>query len=216
MLQAVRYYVAYALSFRDIEEIFKERGLGMDHATLQRWVLEYAPQLEKAFRKRKGKVSSSWRMDENYVKIKGVWHYLYRAVDKVGDTIDFYLSETRDEAAATAFLEKSIAQHGLPEKVVIDKSGANAAALIGLNGQIWLSGLVGHLIDITAIKYLNNIVEQSHRPVKRKMKQCMGWKSKDGAEAAIAGVELWQMLRKGQIVDAHSMTLCEQFYALAA
>ncbi|MCU8168067.1 DDE-type integrase/transposase/recombinase, partial [Vibrio vulnificus] len=90
--------------------------------------------------------------------------------------------------AATAFLEKSIAQHGLPEKVVIDKSGANAAALIGLNGQIWLSGLVGHLIDITTIKYLNNIVELSHRPVKRKMKQCMGWKSKDGAEAAIAGV----------------------------
>ncbi|MCU8168597.1 IS6 family transposase, partial [Vibrio vulnificus] len=98
ILQAVRYYVAYALSFRDIEEIFKERGLGMDHATLQRWVLEYTPQLEKAFRKQKGKVSSSWRMDETYVKIKGVWYYLYRAVDKVGDTIDFYLSETRDKA----------------------------------------------------------------------------------------------------------------------
>ncbi|EPI2027137.1 IS6 family transposase, partial [Vibrio vulnificus] len=66
ILQAVRYYVAYALSFRDIEEIFKERGLGMGHATLQRWVLEYTPQLEKAFRKQKGKASSSWRMDETY------------------------------------------------------------------------------------------------------------------------------------------------------
>ncbi|HFQ5065491.1 TPA: IS6 family transposase [Vibrio vulnificus] len=216
ILQAIRYYVTYQLSLRNIEEIFKERGLGMDHATLQRWVQEYAPQLERSFRRQKRPVSSSWRMDETYLKIKDIWCYLYRAVDKVGNTIDFYLSETRDEAAAQAFLDKAIGKHGLPDKVVIDKSSANAAALFGLNCRILLSGLLGHFVDVLAVKYLNNIVEQSHRPVKRKMKQCMRWKSRIGAEATIAGVELWQMLRKEQMVDAEGMTICEQFYALAA
>lgn len=119
-------------------------------------------------------------MDETYVKIKGIWYYLYRAVDKGGNTIDFYLSETRNESAAQAFLDKAIGQHELPKKVVIDKSGANAAALFGLNSRIQLSGRLGHFVDVLTVKYLNNIVEQSHRAVK--LKQCMGWKSRVGVQ----------------------------------
>ena len=129
IMQALRYYLAYKLSYREIEEMFAERNIHFDHSTLNRWVLKYAPQLEVIFRKIKCQVSRSWRMDETYIKVKGRWVYYYRTVDKFGAVIDFYLSETRDEPAARAFFNKAINQHGLPEKIVIDKSSANAAAL---------------------------------------------------------------------------------------
>ncbi|NRB42050.1 MAG: IS6 family transposase [Pseudomonadales bacterium] len=215
ILMAVRWYVAYKLSYRDIEELLKERGVVVDHATIHRWVLEYYPQLEAVFRARKKPFSGSWRMDETYIKVKGKWQYLYRAVDKYGATIDFMLSEKRDEPAARAFFNKAIDQHGLPKNVVIDKSGSNAAALNTLNWQIWILGLYGRLIEIRQIKYLNNIVEQSHRAVKWKMRTALGFKSDAGAEATITGVELWQMLRKGQLKNSGDMTLWEQFNSLA-
>ncbi len=113
--------------------MLKERGLEVDHSTLQRWVVEYSPQLEKEFRKHKKAVGRSWRMDETYIKVKGVWHYLYRAVDKVGQTIDFYLSPHRDAASAKRFFQKSISSSGKPEKVNIDKSGSNTASLNNIN-----------------------------------------------------------------------------------
>ncbi|MGF1873642.1 IS6 family transposase [Photobacterium indicum] len=217
ILMAVRWYVAYKLSYRDIEELLAERWVQVDHATIHRWVLEYAPQLEAAFRNgKKRAVSGSWRMDETYIKVKGRWFYLYRAVDKFGDTIDFMLTEKRDEAAARSFFNKAIGQHGLPEKVVIDKSGSNAAALDTLNWQIWFAGIIGGFIEVLQVKYLNNIVEQSHRAVKWKMQTALGFKSIEGAEASIAGVELWQMLRKGQIKNAGDMPIWEQFSSLAA
>ena len=162
-MQVLRYYLAYKLSYREIEEMFAERNIHFDHSTLNRWVIKYAPQLEAIFRKRKRRVSESWRMDETYIKIKGRWVYYYRAVDKYGAIIDFYLSETRDEPAARAFFNKAINQHGLPEKFVIDQSGANAAALDTINIRLWLSGCMLFMIEVLAIKYLNNIVEQSHR-----------------------------------------------------
>ena len=135
-----------------------ERGVQVDHATIHRWVLEYAPQLEAVFRQRKRPVSTSWKMDETYLKVKGEWQYLYRAVDKKGDTIDFMLSEKRDEPAARRFFQKAIKQHGIPEKVVIDKSGSNAAALETINWQIYFAGMIGCLIEVLQIKYLNNLV----------------------------------------------------------
>ena len=155
-------------------------------------------------------------MDETYIKVKGEWQYLYRAVDKYGATIDFMLSEKRDELAARRFFQKAIEQHGLPEKVVIDKSGSNAAALDTINWQVYFAGMICCFIEVLQIKYLNNIVEQSHRPVKWKMRTALGFKSVAGAEATIAGVELWQMLRNGQMEHAGEMTLWEQFYSLAA
>ena len=104
---AVRWYVAYALSYRDIEELMDERGLKVDHSTLQRWVERYAPEYEKRFRaKNKVPTGSSWRMDETYIKVKGEWYYLYRCVDKEGNTVDFYLSKHRDTKAVKAFMKK--------------------------------------------------------------------------------------------------------------
>ena len=107
ILQCVRWYVSYALSYRNIEEMMKERGFEIDHATLNRWVLHYAPLLEEKSRKYKYTVERSWRMDETYIKIKGKWCYLYRAVDKFGKTVEFMISKKRDGAAAKAFFRKA-------------------------------------------------------------------------------------------------------------
>ena len=120
ILMVVRWYVAYPLSYRNVEELMKERGLSLDHATAQRWVVKYAPQLEKEFsKKHKRQSGGSWRMDETYIKVKGEWHYLYRAVDKEGDTIDFMLSKKRDRKAALRFFKKAIGSNGLPDTVTM-------------------------------------------------------------------------------------------------
>ena len=191
ILETVRYYLDYKLSYREIEEIQLERGLKVDHATINRWVIKFTPILEHKVRRRKKPVCDSWRMDEMYVRVKGKCMYYYRAVDKFGDIIDYYLSEHRDEKSAKAFLNKAIAQNGLPEKVVIDGSNANHAALDSMNVRLWLTGyFMLSLIEIGNIKYLNNIVEQSHRWVKQKTRQALGWKSVEGAMASLHGREL--------------------------
>ena len=216
ILQAVRYYVSYKLSYRDIEEIYAERGIRVDHATLNRWVIRFAARLESNARKQKRQVANSWRMDETYVKIKGEWWYYYRAVDKNGDIVDFYLSKNRDQQAATAFFKKAIGSNGLPEKVVIDKSGANRSALEYFNMLFCIAMLLPLLgIEILDVKYLNNIVEQSHRRIKQKMVQALGWKSKAGAEATMAGQEAWTMVKRGQVGDLN-LSVWKRFYALAA
>jgi transposase-like protein len=136
ILQSFQYYLAYKLSYREMKAIFAERNIHFDHSTLNRWVLKYSPPLEANFRTRKRKVADSWRMDETYIKIKGKWVYYYRAVDKYGAIVDFYLSETRDEPAKRAFFDKVLDSSGLPNKVVIDKRGANISALDTLNIQL--------------------------------------------------------------------------------
>ena len=129
ILLAIRWYLAYSLSYRDIEELMLERGVKVDHSTINRWVIKYAPLLEEAFRKsHKKSVNDSWRMDETYIKVKGVWHYLYRAVDKFGNTIDFMLSEKRDKPAAKAFSVSSnflLYQMGHPSHHLIQKEGTS-------------------------------------------------------------------------------------------
>ncbi|PMH03412.1 transposase [Vibrio splendidus] len=215
MLETVRYYLAYKLSYREIEEIQLERGVVVDHATINRWVIKFTPVLEQRARRRKKPVSGSWRMDETYIKVKGKWVYYYRAVDKFGNVVDYYLSPNRDESAAKAFLNKAIAQNGLPEKVVIDGSKSNYAALDSMNVQLWLTGyFMLSLVEIYNIKYLNNIVEQSHRWVKQKTRQALGWKSMEGALASLHGREVWTMLKQEQI-DVEGQTVFERFYALA-
>ena len=154
-------------------------------------------------------------MDETYIKIKGKSFYYYRAVDKFGNIIDYYLSPTRDEAAAKAFLNKAIAQHDLPDKVVIDGSKSNYAAIDAMNVQLWLTGFfMLSLIEIVDVKYLNNVVEQSHRWVKQKTRQALGWKSIEGATASLHGRELWTMLKREQ-VEVKGETAFERLYALA-
>jgi putative transposase len=220
ILLVVRWYISYALSYRDIEELMLERRIPVDHSTLNRWVICYAPLLEEEFRKHhKRKVGNSWRMDETYIKIKGIWKYFYRAVDKEGKTIDFMLSNNRNEAAAKAFFTKAIGSCGLPEKITIDKSGANKAGIDAINIQLIILSLLGCAliqIDIRQIKYLNNIVEQDHRGIKRIINPMMGFKAFHSAEATLAGIELYRMLKKGQHVNAKNSTAFELFYALAA
>ncbi|WP_081470381.1 IS6 family transposase [Photobacterium profundum] len=216
ILQSVRYYLSYKLSYREIEEVLAERGINVDHSTLNRWVIKYAPLLEHRARGRKKPVASSWRMDETYINVKGQWKYYYRAVDKYGDVIDFLLRDKQDEKAARAFFQKAIGQHGLPDKVVIDGSHSNALTLHHINVDLWHNGHMLSLIEILSIKYLNNIVEQSHRRVKGKMNQCLGWKSDEGAKATLAGIELWSMIKNGQLDNPDGLSVWDEFYALAA
>ena len=192
---------------------WRSAGCTIDHATINRWVIKYSPLLEEAFHRRKRPVWVSWRMDETYIKVKGQWHYLYRAVDKTGQTIDFLLTEQRDEQAAKRFLTKAIRRHGVPEKITIDGSAANEAAIKSYNEEH------GTAIDIRKIKYLNNIVEQDHRGVKRVTRPMLGFKSFDAAQATLVGIELMHMIKKRQmVVEAgnEGLTAAEQFYALAA
>ena len=213
ILTCVRWSVAYPLSTRHIEELMQERGVSVDHSTVNRWVVKYSPQLEAAFHRRKRPVWLSWRMDETYIRIKGQWCYLYRAVDKTGQTIDFLLTEHRDEQAAMRFLTKAIRRHGIPETITIDGSEANAAAMRGYNAEH------GTAIVIRQVKYLNNILEQDHRAVKRVTRPVLGFKSFAAAQGTLAGIELMHMLKKGQMVveeGAERLTPAAQFYALAA
>ncbi len=117
VLQAIYWYLRYALSYRDIEELMIERGVNIDHSTVQRWVVKYTAILEEAFRKKKKPVGKSWRIDETYIKVKGKWCYLYRAVDKENNTIDFLLTEKRDKKAAKRFFDKAINNNGVPAKI---------------------------------------------------------------------------------------------------
>lgn len=219
ILASVRWYCSYPLSYRQIEELMDERGVKVDHSTINRWVVKYAPELEIKFRSHYKKLTgSNWRMDETYVKVKGLWHYLYRAVDKIGNTIDFMLSQERDKKAALKFFRKAIGSSGMPEKVTVDKSGSNKAALDSINQVLvflFLMFGVFLMTDIRQIKYLNNIIEQDHRRVKRVTKATLGFKSFEAAEATIAGVELCAMLKKNQHID-NGVPAWKQFYDLAA
>ena len=216
----VRWYVAYALSYRDIEELAMDRGLKVESSTLNRWVIHYSPQLEAAFRKRRKRpVGVSWRMDETYIEVKGKWVYLYRAVDKEGLTVDFMLSEKRDEPAARAFFNKAIGSSGIPDKVTMDKSGANKAGFNTINLALALLCMFGGLplqMTVRQIKYLNNIIEQDHRFVKKITNGMRGFKEFNAAEATLSGIELHHMLRKNQHTQSNDLTIFEQFYELAA
>ena len=212
ILVCIRWYAGYALSYRNLEEMMKERGVSVDHSTVNRWAIRFLPLLEKIFRKYKRPVGISWRMDETYVKVQGQWKYLYRAVGKEGETIDFLLRARRDKAAAMGFFKKAMRLNGEPEKVTMDKSGANKAAMDEINKDREVPILVRQ------VKYLNNIVEQDHRAVKRITKPMMGFKSFRAARNVLAGIELMHMIRKGQMMvsKGDDLSFADQFYALAA
>src|SRR5256885_16785939 len=172
----------------------EERGVEVDHSTINRWVIKYSPQLEEEFHRRKRPVWVRWRMDETYIKVKGEWRYLYRAVDKQGQTIDFLLTEHRDTEAALRFLKKAIRRHGVPEKITIDGSDANEAAIKRYNEEH------GTAIAIRQVKYLNNIVEQDHRGVKRVTRPMLGFKAFEAAQDTLVGIERMHMSKKRQLV----------------
>jgi putative transposase len=211
MLVCVCWYVAYPLSLRHLEEMMSERGITVDHSTIHRWAIKMLPVLAAICRRRKRPVGRIWCMDETYIKVAGQWKYLYRAVDKSGDTVDFLLRAKRDHAAARAFFERAIDRHDVPEKVTIDKSGANTAAIASIQAD---SGLPTRLRQS---KYLNNIVEQDHRAIKRVTRLMLGFKAFHCAQIIIAGIETMHMIRKGQLADIKDRTssAADQFYSLA-
>ena len=213
VLYAVFFYVRYGVSYRDLEEIMAERGVEVDHASLNRWVIKYAPQIAEQAQARKKPTASSWRMDETYIKVRGKWTYLYRAVDRDGQTLEFMLSENRDTAAARRFFKRAVATNGVPERIVIDKSGANLAGLQSINVILKFTG-VGRIIGIVQSKYLNNIVEQDHRFIKRITRPMLGFKAFHSAAATLAGIEAAHMIRKGQL-DQTGTSAFKQFAALA-
>jgi transposase-like protein len=211
MLVCARWYAAYPLRFRHLEEMMQERGVFVDNSTVHRWALKILPVMALIFRRRKRLVGTSWRMDETYIKVAGQWKYLYRAVDKRRETVDFLLTAKRDLAAARRYLEHAINLHGLPEKITIDKSGANTAAIRSINADAYLD------IELRQSKYLNNMVEQDHRAVKRITDPMLRFKSFWSAQKLISGIESMHMAKKAQLrcPNGQPMSAAEQFYSLA-
>jgi putative transposase len=211
ILHAVYLKSRFTLSYRDIEELLRIRGIQVDHATLQRWVFKFSPMIEKNAHRRKFKVGDSWRVDETYVRVAGKDRYLYRAVDKSGATVDFLLTKRRMKGSAQKFLNKVLSNNPKPRVINIDKSGANTAGIQTINRRsIWSSPK----IRILRVKYLNNIVEQDHRAIKRRISITTGFKEFESAQRTLAVIETTHMIRKNQIGNSHA-TWFETFKSLA-
>jgi len=195
----VRWYLRYSLSYRDLEGMMLERSIEVDHTTIYRWVQAYSPELEKRCRPYLRPTNDSWRIDETYIKVKGVWKYLYRAVDSDGNTLDFLLSAKRDAKAAKRFLKKVLnAPHTQsPRVITVDKNAAYPPAIDELKADESLPKTT----KTRQVKYLNNIVEQDHRFIKRCIKPGLGFGSFNTARRTLKGYEAMNMIRKGQIKD---------------
>ena len=197
ILLNVRWYCSYGLSYRNLVEMMAERGLDLVHTTIMRWVHEYAPQLDKKIRPYMKRTCDSWRVDETYIKVKGKWTYLYRAVDKEGNTLDFLLRAKRDAKAASRFFKKVLkADHTQTPRVInVDKNPALSCSLEQLKNE----GFLPKEMEIRPVKYLNNIVEQDHRFIKKVTKPCLGFQSIRTASKTISGIEAMHILWKGQL-----------------
>jgi transposase-like protein len=222
ILLCVRWYLRYALSYRDLEEMMLERGLSVDHTTIYRWVQHYAPEIEKRCRPHLNATTDSWKVDETYIKVKKVWLYLYRAVDSEGSTLEFLLSPTRDAEAATRFFLKALHSAAVvtpqarpseqqvalptaptvpnttilaPRVINVDKNAAYPKAIADLKA----AGVLPQHVKLRQVKYLNNLIEQDHRFIKRLTKPGMGFFSFETAWRTLQGFEMMNMLRKGQL-----------------
>ena len=211
ILQAVYFKLRFTLSYRDVEELLQIRGVEVDHSTIQRWVFKFSPEVEKNMNKRKRQVGSSWRMDETYIKVGGKDRYLYRALDKFGNTVDFLLTKRRMKGSAQKFLNKAIGNNSKPRVINIDKSGANKSGIRSINREL----LTVKKIKIRQCKYLNNIVEQDHRNIKRRISIDTSFKEFESAQRTLAGIEVVNIIRKGQIADSGKTTF-KTFCSLAA
>jgi transposase-like protein len=198
VLRAVRRYCRYGISYRDLEQMMAERGVSVDHSTIYRWVQKYAPEIERRLRRQWRRYrSTSWRVDETYVRVAGKWAHLYRAVDKHGNTIDFHLSPTRNTAAAKRFLGK--AMNGLkawekPTVINTDKAPTYGAALAELKAE----GKCPEETEHRQVKYLNDVLESDHGKLKQLIRPVRGFKTLRTADATIKGFEVMRALRKGQ------------------
>jgi transposase, IS6 family len=213
ILWAVRWYLQFPISYRDLERMLADRGIRVDHTTLFRWIQAYAPELDKRIRPHLQMTNGSWRVDETYIRVKGEWVYLYRAVDAAGQTIDFLLSARRDAAAARRFFRKALGQpHTVnPRTIAVDKNAAYpiATKAVKRDGELW------RFAKLRQVKFLNNIVEQDHRRIKRLVRPGLGFKSFMTASRTIAGYEIMAMVRKDQVacVSANDMVAQRDFIA---
>ena len=196
ILCAVRWYLRYSLSLRDVEELFAERGLAADHTTIWRWVQRYGPELEQRLRRHLKPTNKSWRVDETYIRVQGRWCYLYRAIDSTGATIDFLLSAWRDAAAAKRLFHQALndPSHPQPRVINTDKARLYCSAIAAMKGEGTLRRCCRH----RPVQYLNNILEQDHRAIKRHVKAKQGFRAFQAARRTIAGYEAIHMMRKGQ------------------
>ena len=197
ILLCVRWYCRYQLSYRDIEEMMRERGLDVDHSTVFRWVQRYAPEINKRVRQHLKMSGASYRVDETYIKVGKSCQYLYRAVDKEGQTIEFMLSAKRDVSAAKRFFKKLMrAEHRrLPFSISVDKNAAYPEAFSTSQAE----KIVPKDCKLRRVKYLNNVIEQDHRFVKKKVRASQCSKSFHTAERTLEGIEAMHMIRKGQV-----------------
>src|SRR5215472_2484026 len=196
ILLAVGWYLRFSLSYRDVEELLAERGLHADHVTVWRWVQRYAPEMERCLRSKLKPTNDSWRVDETYIRVKGKWRYLYRAVDSCGATLDFLLSAKQDAAAAKRFLAKTLggANHPVPRVINTDGHAAYPPAVTQLKAEGSLAEDCRH----RPVPYLNNVLEQDHRAIKRGVHASQHFRSFWGAWRTIAGYEAIHMIRKAQ------------------
>jgi IS6 family transposase len=196
ILLTVRWYLQYRLSYRDLVEMMSERGISISHTTIMRWVHQYTPELANRVRPLLKQLNDSWRCDETYIKVKGQWTYLYRAVDSKGKTIDFMLSEKRDRKAAQRYFRKALALDHvqIPRVITVDKNPAYPVAIDNLkkNDKLPLE------TQVRQTKYLNNIIEQDNRFIKKRTNPMLGFKSFRTAEQTITGIETIHMIKKGQ------------------
>jgi len=221
ILLCVRWYLAYGLSLRDLKEMMAERGISVDQSTIHRWVVHFSPLLLERFNRRKRAVTGKWHADETYIKVRGRWMYLYRAVDSVGDTVEFWFSEYRDLPAAKRFFRKALARRSRPDRIVIDGSQTNREAIISCDAASRLRDRLQRElkpIRIRQSRYLNNRIEQDHRRIKRRVRPMLGFKSFASANATLTGIEMIHMMRKRQARYAYNLnpSLAEQFEVLAA
>ncbi len=209
--QAVYFKLRFSLSYRDVEELMAIRGVQVDHSTIQRWVFKFSKEIEQNMNRRKRQITDSWRLDETYIKVGGRDMYLYRAVDKQGSTIDILLTKRRMKGSAQKFLNKAIKNNGKPRIINIDKSGSNTAGIKTWNKR---NNSIKK-VKIRRVKYLNNIVEQDHRSIKRRIKITTGFKEFESAQRTLAGIEIVHMIRKDQILNPKKSTF-KTFCSLAA
>jgi transposase-like protein len=219
ILLCVRWYCKYGISYRDLAEMMQERGVNVDPSTLFRWVQRYAPEIEKRVRPYQGPRSGSWRVDETYVRVGGKWKYLFRAVDKHGQLIDFMLSDRRNTRAAYRFLRKAVKTMSdyPPESITTDKLASYPKAIQRLQREELLSRDVEHRTS----KYLNNIIEADHGALKRVIRPARGFQSMITASATIKGFEVMRMIRRGHCVPTQpgvtgEIRLVGKLFGLAA
>jgi putative transposase len=201
--------------------MMEERGISVDHATIHRWTVHFAPLLLEQFNRRKRPVTGKWHVDETYIKVRGQWRYLYRAIDSNGDTVEFWFSERRNLTAAKRFLRKALKRHGRPKRIVIDGSQTNREAILSCDATSRLQDRSQQRlkpIHIRRSRYLNNRIEQDHRTIKRRIRPMLGFKSLNSARAVLGGIEMVHMMRKQQANYACNLqpSLAQQFDLLAA